>query len=422
MSRARSVPAFIVENSAPWMKGTAIAKARNELGREAVQHRRGPQAGGVHGHEQRREDERRDDVRRLAQGARRRSAGRDCRSASGSALTGRARLCLLLLRRPRASARSSRGTRRRGSARAAAAARRGGPRRRARARPRRARSRRLPERTATPCGEAWVSSPNCASTSATRSRCSWSSGHDVHRRPADRRLQLGRRALGDDLAVVDDPDPVAEDVGLLEVLRRQEDGDAVLLGEPRDLLPERGPRLRVEAGRRLVEEEDARAVDEREREVEPALHPAGVRPHLAVGGVGQADALEQLVAARLAAPRAARRGAPSAGACARGRSAAGRAPPPGARRRSPSAPSGPRWTMSKPGHRRRARARRQERRQHVDGGRLARRRSGRGSRRSRPRRRGGRCPSTASTPPLNSRTSTAASMPFDAIVRAYRLG
>ena len=31
MSRARSVPAFIVENSAPWMKGTAIAKARNEF-------------------------------------------------------------------------------------------------------------------------------------------------------------------------------------------------------------------------------------------------------------------------------------------------------------------------------------------------------------------------------------------------------
>ena len=29
-SRARSVPAFIVEKSAPWMNGTASAKARNE--------------------------------------------------------------------------------------------------------------------------------------------------------------------------------------------------------------------------------------------------------------------------------------------------------------------------------------------------------------------------------------------------------
>jgi hypothetical protein len=30
-SRARSVPAFIVEKSAPWMKGTANAKARNDV-------------------------------------------------------------------------------------------------------------------------------------------------------------------------------------------------------------------------------------------------------------------------------------------------------------------------------------------------------------------------------------------------------
>ena len=48
---------------------------------------------------------------------------------------------------------------------------------------------------------------------------------------------LGGRALGDDVAVVDDPDPVGEDVRLLEVLRGQEDGDALLLREPADLLP-----------------------------------------------------------------------------------------------------------------------------------------------------------------------------------------
>jgi hypothetical protein len=30
MSRARSVPAFIVEKSAPWMNGTASANARKE--------------------------------------------------------------------------------------------------------------------------------------------------------------------------------------------------------------------------------------------------------------------------------------------------------------------------------------------------------------------------------------------------------
>ena len=143
------------------------------------------------------------------------------------------------------------------------------------------------------------------------------------------------------MAVVDDPDPVGEHVGLLEVLRGQEDGDAVVAREPGDLRPERRPALDVEPGRRLVEEEDPRPVDEREGEVEPALHAAGVAAHLAVGGLGQADALEQLVRRAACARRAAAPAARPAGAGARGRSGAGRAPPPGARRRSACAPAGP---------------------------------------------------------------------------------
>ena len=113
-------------------------------------------------------------------------------------------------------------------------------------------------------------------------------------------LSARGRALGDELAAVDDPDAVGEHVGLLEVLRREEDRRALLAGEARDLVPQRGARLDVEAGRRLVEEEDARVVQQREREVEAALHAAGVRRGLAVGGVDEADALEQLVAARRA--------------------------------------------------------------------------------------------------------------------------
>ena len=72
-------------------------------------------------------------------------------------------------------------------------------------------------------------------------------GHDLDGRLADLRLQLRRRALRDDPAVVDDPDAVGEDVGLLEVLRRQEDGDALLAREAPDLVPERRAALRVEA-------------------------------------------------------------------------------------------------------------------------------------------------------------------------------
>jgi hypothetical protein len=68
-------------------------------------------------------------------------------------------------------------------------------------------------------------------------------------------------------------------------------------GEPLDLVPQRAAALRVQAGGRLVEEEDRRAVHERERQVEPALHAARVAADLAVGRVGEADALEQLGAA-----------------------------------------------------------------------------------------------------------------------------
>ena len=123
---------------------------------------------------------------------------------------------------------------------------------------------------------------------------------------ADLALELVGRALGHDVAVVDDPDAVGEDVCLLEVLRREEDGHAVLGGQALDLVPQRGAALRIQAGRRLVEEEDRRAVHERHRQVEAAFHSAGVAADLAIGGVGEPDALQQggsaLGALRLAQP------------------------------------------------------------------------------------------------------------------------
>jgi hypothetical protein len=62
-------------------------------------------------------------------------------------------------------------------------------------------------------------------------------------RPAHLGLERGGGALGDEVAVVDDADAVGEDVGLLEVLGRQEDGDPVVLGQAGDLLPQRGAAL-----------------------------------------------------------------------------------------------------------------------------------------------------------------------------------
>jgi hypothetical protein len=60
----------------------------------------------------------------------------------------------------------------------------------------------------------------------------------------------------------DDPHPVGQLVGLLQVLGGEEDGGAALALEGPDLGPDRGPALGVEAGGGLVQEEDLGVVDE----------------------------------------------------------------------------------------------------------------------------------------------------------------
>ena len=123
-------------------------------------------------------------------------------------------------------------------------------------------------------------------------------GADAHdeRVGADRGLEHLRAALAHDPAVVDDGDAAGELVGLLEVLRGEEHGGALGV-EPAHLLPQGGAAGGVEAGGGLVEEQHRRLVHERQREVEPAAHAAGVGADPPVGGAGEADALEQHVAA-----------------------------------------------------------------------------------------------------------------------------
>ena len=105
-------------------------------------------------------------------------------------------------------------------------------------------------------------------------------------------LQLLRRALGDDRTGIDDRQSVAQLVCLLEVLRRQEDGRPGVV-DAAHLIPDRQPRRGIKARGRLVEEEDLGRVDERAREVQPALHPPRVGLRTAIGRVAQADELEQ---------------------------------------------------------------------------------------------------------------------------------
>jgi hypothetical protein len=55
------------------------------------------------------------------------------------------------------------------------------------------------------------------------------------------------------------------------------------------------PAARVETGGRLVQEDDPRAADQRHGQVEPALHPAGVRHRQLLAGLDQVELLEQFV-------------------------------------------------------------------------------------------------------------------------------
>ena len=113
---------------------------------------------------------------------------------------------------------------------------------------------------------------------------------------ADAVLELVGGALGDHLAVVDHGDPVGEAVRLVEVLggeqHRRPGRDARL-----DRLPQREPAARVEPGGRFVEEDHRRARHQRGREVETAAHAARVGLGEPAAGVGELEALEQLVGA-----------------------------------------------------------------------------------------------------------------------------
>ena len=123
---------------------------------------------------------------------------------------------------------------------------------------------------------------------------------------AHARLQLRARCPRATIAaVVDDRDPVGEAVGLLEVLRREQDRRA-LVGERLSRPPRRRARLR---GSRPVVGSSRKSTcgrdDQAHREVEPAPHAAAVGGDAAVGGLGEVEALEQL--GRRASRRARRR-------------------------------------------------------------------------------------------------------------------
>ncbi len=108
--------------------------------------------------------------------------------------------------------------------------------------------------------------------------------------------ELAGRALGDDPRLVHDNEPIAELLGFVHVVGRQDEGHPLLL-EPIELVPEEVAGLRVEAGRRLVEEEEIGLVHEGSGDRQASLHPARERLHLGVGPIEELDEVEEGVGA-----------------------------------------------------------------------------------------------------------------------------
>jgi len=112
--------------------------------------------------------------------------------------------------------------------------------------------------------------------------------------PAGPALELFGRARCDRAPVVDDHDVIGQLVGLLQVLRGHQHVRAAG-NEVTDRRPQLHPTARVEAGRRLVEQQQPRRADEAGTQVEAPTHPAGVRAHETVAGVAQPELLEDSV-------------------------------------------------------------------------------------------------------------------------------
>jgi hypothetical protein len=104
---------------------------------------------------------------------------------------------------------------------------------------------------------------------------------------------MPHRAGDLDATADEDRDPVGETLRLVEVVGGEHDRFAKR-AEVLDRRPAAAARLGVEAGRRLVEENQVRVAREGECQVQAAALPTGQAPDLRVLVLGQLDDLEQI--------------------------------------------------------------------------------------------------------------------------------
>ena len=120
---------------------------------------------------------------------------------------------------------------------------------------------------------------------------------DLERRAAaadagDARLQPVERVVGDHPAVVDDDDAIGEALDFFHVVRRVEQRLAAPL-QRLEVVEDRVAALRIDADRRLVEQQDVGIVQQAGGEIEPPLHAAAERLDAIARAIGEADELER---------------------------------------------------------------------------------------------------------------------------------
>ena len=93
--------------------------------------------------------------------------------------------------------------------------------------------------------------------------------------------------------MIDDRDPIAV-LGLVHVVRREEDRDRLAAPKLLDVAPDVGSRLRIEAHGRFVEEQDPRGVQQTASDLQAPLHPTGVRGDHASASLPELDHLEDV--------------------------------------------------------------------------------------------------------------------------------
>ncbi len=106
---------------------------------------------------------------------------------------------------------------------------------------------------------------------------------------------VGHGPLPDQPAGREDPDPVADRLDLVEQVAREQDGHVPLRDQLAQQVEDLGHAERVDRGRRLVEDEDVRILDQRIGDPESLEHASRVFLGVVVGPVGQTHLLERLV-------------------------------------------------------------------------------------------------------------------------------